>query len=104
MKLLLLVALFGIAAGAASAAHEEPAEGEAQEEGPITKVVDLIQELKAKIEADGANEQKVFDKYACWCEETTARKASAISEAMATIKSLGTTILGLKGKAATRAS
>jgi hypothetical protein len=34
-------------------------------------VVELIKELKTKIEADSANEQKVYDKFACWCESTT---------------------------------
>ena len=40
--------------------------------------VELINELKAKIEADGAIEQKTYDKFACWCETTTQRKADAI--------------------------
>ena len=39
------------------------------------KVVTLIEDLKAKIDADGATEQKIYDKFACWCESTTQRKA-----------------------------
>ena len=42
---------------------------------PIDRVVELINGFREKIVADGAAEQKVYDKYACWCEETTARKA-----------------------------
>ena len=38
-------------------------------ETPVTKVVELINEMKAKIEADGKAEQKVYDKFACWCEK-----------------------------------
>merc|ERR1719199_2260830 len=72
--------------------------------GPVTKVVELIEELKAKIEADGKMEQKIYDKYACWCETTTARKASDIHQGMADIKSLGSKILSLKGKVATLSS
>ena len=34
--------------------------------------------LKAKIEADGKMEQQIYDKYACWCETTSARKANDI--------------------------
>merc|ERR1719463_331809 len=68
---------------------------------PVTKVVELIQEMKAKIEADGKAEQKVYDKFACWCEKTTARKAGAIDEAKASIEELSTTVLTLKGKTAT---
>jgi hypothetical protein len=58
----------------------------------------LIEELKAKVEADGKAEQMIYDKYACWCETTSDRKATNIHDGMATIKSLGTTILELKSK------
>merc|ERR1719463_876933 len=68
---------------------------------PVTKVVQLIQEMKAKIESDGKAEQKVYDKFACWCEKTTARKAGAIDEAKATIAEKSEAVLNLKGKTAT---
>merc|ERR1719160_2288526 len=68
---------------------------------PVTKVVELIQEMKAKIEADGKAEQKVYDKFACWCEKTTARKAGSIEEAKASIEELTQKVLNLKGKTAT---
>merc|ERR1719401_2671685 len=71
------------------------------QENPVTKVVELIQELKAKIEADGKAEQKVYDKFACWCEKTTARKAGAIEEAKTSIEELSEKVLNLKGKTAT---
>merc|ERR1719345_131344 len=70
----------------------------------VSRVVTLIEELKAKIEADGKMEQQIYDKYACWCETTSARKANDIHQAMADIKSLGTKILELKGLVATRTS
>ena len=71
---------------------------------PVDKVVELINELKAKIEADGKAEQKVYDKYACWCETTTARKATAIEDAKVSIEKLGHSVLSLKGKSATEGS
>merc|ERR1719428_2054233 len=46
----------------------------------------------------------MYDKYACWCETTTARKAGDIHQGMADIKSLGSKILSLKGKVATLSS
>jgi len=76
-------------------------QGAVQKENPVTKVVELIQELKAKIEADGKAEQKVYDKFACWCEKTTARKAGAIEEAKTSIEELSEKVLNLKGKTAT---
>lgn len=71
------------------------------QETPVTKVVELINEMKAKIEADGKAEQKVYDKFACWCEKTTARKAGAIEEAKTRIEELSQLVLQLKGKTAT---
>jgi hypothetical protein len=71
---------------------------------PVEKVVELIEELKAKIEADGANEQKLYDKFACWCETTTARKADAIDDGKALIGKTTTSILTLKGAIAVLAS
>jgi len=70
-------------------------------ETPVAKVVGLINEMKAKIEADGKAEQKVYDKFACWCEKTTARKAGAIEEAKTSIEELSQRVLMLKGKTAT---
>merc|ERR1719313_102090 len=46
----------------------------------------------------------MYDKYACWCETTTARKATDIHQGMADIKSIGSKILSLKGKVATLTS
>lgn len=71
---------------------------------PVTKVVELIKELQAKVIADGENEQKVYDKFACWCEKTTDRKAKAIEQAKKDIARLGNEVLSLKGKVATLAS
>jgi len=64
---------------------------------PVEKVVELMEELKAKVEADGANEQKTYDKFACWCEKTTQRKADAIDDGKKLIGTTTTTILTLKG-------
>merc|ERR1719421_2584462 len=68
---------------------------------PVDKAVELINELKSKIEADGKAEQKVYDKFACWCEKTTARKAGNIEEAKTSIEELTQLILELKGKKST---
>jgi hypothetical protein len=72
-----------------------------QSASPIDRVVELIEGLRAKIVADGAAEQTVYDKYACWCEETTARKAAAIEDAKTLIEELAKRILELKGRLGT---
>jgi len=71
---------------------------------PVERVVNLLKDLKEKLLTDEKVEQEVYDKYACWCEKTTQRKADAISDAQEDIRSLGQTILSLKGLIATRAS
>jgi len=48
---------------------------------PMSRVVELLQDLLRRVEQDGRLEQKSFDKYACWCEQTLARKANDIAEA-----------------------
>eukprot|EP00429_Kryptoperidinium_foliaceum_P067365 CAMPEP_0176062160 /NCGR_PEP_ID=MMETSP0120_2-20121206/30996_1 /TAXON_ID=160619 /ORGANISM="Kryptoperidinium foliaceum, Strain CCMP 1326" /LENGTH=724 /DNA_ID=CAMNT_0017395725 /DNA_START=59 /DNA_END=2233 /DNA_ORIENTATION=- len=68
---------------------------------PVERVVNLLQDLKGKLDTDEKVEQKVYDRYACWCEKTTERKAGAISEAQGDLRSYGQTILSLKGKVAT---
>jgi len=78
-----------LVAGVASHAHVA--------ESPVTKVVELIQDLKAKILADGKEEQKIYDKFACWCEKTTAQKATSIEEAKTSIEKLSEKVLDLKG-------
>jgi len=83
----LLLAVLGLAAGRLSTKVHSPVEA----------VVELITELQAKIQADGDAEQKLYDKYACWCESTTQRKANAIDDAKATIGKTTTLILTLKG-------
>merc|ERR1719329_1954419 len=70
----------------------------AVKDDPVARVVVLIQELMAKIESDGKAEQKTYDKYACWCEKTLARKAAAIDTAKETIDVTQREIIELKGK------
>merc|ERR1719408_1207350 len=67
---------------------------------PVERVVKLIEELKAKLQMDQKVEQQIYDKFACWCETATGRKAAAIHMAHMKIQELGTEILELKGKVA----
>jgi len=67
-------------------------------EDPVARVVVLIKNLQAGIEADGKMEQKTYDKFACWCEKTLARKAAAIDEAKELIEKTQAEIIELKGR------
>jgi len=69
---------------------------------PVERIVNLLKDLKATTEGDRKAEQQIYDKYACWCETTSTRKANDIVQAQADLRSLGQRILKLKGKVATR--
>jgi len=68
---------------------------------PVERVVNLLKDLKEKLALDEKSEQQIYDKYACWCEKTTARKAADIVKAQNDLRSLGQTILTVKGRIAT---
>lgn len=83
-----------------SAAATAVRAGGKDEPGPIAKVVELLEELQAAMEKDQKADQKLYDKFACWCEETTGKYAEAIMNSQATIERLGTLILQKKGEVA----
>lgn len=99
MQRLVIGVLAGIASRA-DAAFFRQAAVEAETENPISKVAGLLAEMKTRIEADGKEEQKSYDKYACWCEDTLGRKAKDISDAKEEIESLQTSIVKLSGEVA----
>jgi len=67
---------------------------------PVTKVVELLENLKKGIESDGEKEQKAYDKYACFCEDTTAEKAAAIDKGKEQIEESQAAIIRLGGSVA----
>merc|ERR1719282_1447634 len=71
---------------------------------PVERVVRLLEDLKEKLSRDEKQEQQAYDKYACWCVKTTARKAAAITDAQDDLRALGQAILSLKGRVATLTS
>jgi hypothetical protein len=71
------------------------------EDNAVSRVVKLLEELKARIEKDGESEQAMYDKYACWCEESTKKTSLEIQEVKDLLTSSGNTILKLKGSVAT---
>ena len=71
----------------------------AQGVGPIQKVLTLLEDLKAKVNAEGEVEADQFKKYSKWCETDSAEKGFAIetstnkaADLSATIEELGADI------------
>jgi chromosome segregation ATPase len=67
-------------------------------ESPVAKVVAVLAELKAKTVADGQGEQKLYDQFACWCEETIKNKKADIASAEKRESDLTDSIRELKGR------
>lgn len=63
----------------------------------IGMVLDQLKELKGMVESEVKEEQKEYDAYACWCEETTKQKAMEISELEKHIMELEMIIMKDKG-------
>mmetsp|Transcript_138726 Transcript_138726/g.276644 ORF Transcript_138726/g.276644 Transcript_138726/m.276644 type:complete len:717 (-) Transcript_138726:99-2249(-) len=47
-------------------------------ESPVGKVITLLEELKTKVEGEGKKEAGTYDKFACFCKETTDEKGKSI--------------------------
>jgi hypothetical protein len=52
---------------------------------PIDKVITLIGNMKSELESDGKAEATAYDKYACFCKETTATKVTSVNSGHDTI-------------------
>jgi chromosome segregation ATPase len=55
---------------------------------PVSKVITLLKDMKAELEAEAQADQEVYDTFACWCETNDKEKSKAIADAEAKIKDL----------------
>merc|ERR1719162_1201103 len=59
---------------------------------PISKVIQLLTDLQAKVIKDGEAEQKAFSEYADWCQNGAKDLAFEIKTAKANIEDLEATL------------
>merc|ERR1719274_483946 len=59
---------------------------------PVQKVIQLLDDLKGKVEADLAAEEKLMEEYTSWCDEEANTKEDAITSSKRTIGDLEATI------------
>jgi len=86
--LLLLATLSGAAATATTM------------KSPVEKVVKLLEELSTQLKTDLKVDQQIFDKFACWCENTGGKKAADLVQLEQAIFELKQEVLELKGTVA----
>jgi len=77
-------------------AHAAPTPKPVVKKTPMDQVVALLAGVKSRVEADGRSEQKSYDKYACWCEDTLGKKAAAIAQAKTDVEDLTNLIIKTK--------
>jgi len=65
---------------------------EAAKEYPVTKVVNLLKDMKAQLEKEAEEDEEIYEKLACWCETNDKEKTKAIADAEAHIQDLTATI------------
>jgi len=93
MKAVLALAAIRLLAVAPTAAR-----GTSAEYSPVGKVVALLKQLQWNIQSDGTNDKMLYEKFSCWCGETSARKASTIEKAKEDLRNLGQTIVAARAK------
>jgi len=59
---------------------------------PIRKVVTLMQNMQAEIEAEGEKEKELHEKFMCYCKSTDASLTKANADAIAKIDELGSKV------------
>jgi len=72
-----------------------------QKERPVSKVINLLKEMKDTLEKEGEEDQKVYDTMACWCETNEQSKTKAVADGIRTDKKLTALIPELAAKQAT---
>lgn len=63
---------------AAKAAKEDAKAAKEAKMAAVNKVVSMLEELKEEILAEGEKEAATYNKFACFCKDTTAEKTDAI--------------------------
>jgi len=71
---------------------------------PVQKVIQLLDDLKGKVEADLDRETTLMTEYTTWCDEETNSKEDAITSSKRTVGDLSATIEDSKGQIATLSS
>mmetsp|Transcript_12838 Transcript_12838/g.33020 ORF Transcript_12838/g.33020 Transcript_12838/m.33020 type:complete len:741 (-) Transcript_12838:2-2224(-) len=76
-RLALLAALAGLAAGLGA---EQPAASNATKQAAVEKVINLLEDLQSTVMEEGEKEAATYNKFACFCKDTSADKAAAIAK------------------------
>merc|ERR1719379_2359643 len=79
-------------ADAVATARNSSDAGEVASDGPVGKVVKLLEDMRVELLKEKERDQELYDKLSCWCEETIGSKESAIESGTAAIDRLAADI------------
>jgi len=79
-------------AKAAEAADAAAADAKQAKMAAVDKVVNMLEELKGKVMKEGEEEAATYNKFACFCKDTTKEKTDAIQKGTDEQQSLSTSI------------
>jgi outer membrane murein-binding lipoprotein Lpp/FtsZ-binding cell division protein ZapB len=83
---------------AASIAEANAAASRKAKMAAVDKVVSLLEDLTQKVLSEGESEARTYNKFACFCQETTQEKTSAVGKGSDEKTSLSTTIGDLENQ------
>merc|ERR1719420_118075 len=72
---------------------------ELDRETPVEKVLTLLEDLKSKVEEEGAAEAETYKKLACFCETNQVSKADEIAKNEENINIMESDLVSLKANA-----
>jgi chromosome segregation ATPase len=52
---------------------------------PVEKVIELLKDMKSKLQDEGSGEATTYDEFACYCKDTTEKKSGSIKDGQTTI-------------------
>jgi len=67
---------------------------------PVTKVIKMLQGMKAKLEKEAEGESELMDKFNCWCKENGEEKAGSVEKDQARLKEMQSRIEELSATSA----
>merc|ERR1719235_1039644 len=85
---------------APSAVADTQLSDQAGRANPIRKVVNMLQAMQKKIEQEGEKEQKLFDKYMCYCKTSGGDLQKSIGDANTKVPQLASDIKEAEAKLA----
>jgi len=98
LTLLLLVPSTAILSKDGSALRFRQKIQTSEQDSPVTRVVTLLKDMQGTLQKELDEDEELFKNLSCWCNTNTHEKDAAISEAMAKIAELQSTIEALTAR------